>query len=294
MIHDVIVIGGSYAGMAAALQLLRARRKVLVIDAGQRRNRFAATSHGFLGSDGKDPAVIAEGARRQLEAYSTLIWQDDAALEIRQLADENFEVRCWNGSRHIGRRIILATGVSDALPQIEGLDARWGRHVFHCPYCHGYELNQGKIGVIATGEMSLHQAEFLPEWGETTFFLNGALSVEGEAETRLRARGVRIEARRIRHLEGDAEIILEDGDRMAFSGLFLAPRIAPSSPIAEQIGCVLEDGIFGQLVRRDAAHQTSVPGVYACGDVAQWPHSVSLAVGDGALTGAMVHRSLVF
>ena len=295
MRHDVIVIGGSYAGMAAALQLLRARRKVLVIDAGQRRNRAADTSHGFLGQDGADPAAISAEARKQLEAYPTLHWREDVALAARQLdTGGGFEVRSWNGGRHEAARLIFATGVSDTLPEIEGLAERWGRHVFHCPYCHGYELDQGEIGVIATGPMSLHQAEFLTEWGDVTLFLNGAFEPDAEARARMASRRVRIVSAPILRIEGEAEVVIEGGGRFAFSGLFTAPRNAPATPVAEKLGCALEETPFGTQIRRNEMKETSAPGAYACGDAAHVPHSVSLAVGDGALTGIMVHRSLVF
>lgn len=295
MSHDVIVIGGSYAGMAAALQLLRARRKVLMIDAGQRRNRAADTSHGFLGQDSADPAMIAGKARSELEAYPTLQWLDDLALEASTNGpDGGFSVRSWNGAHHVGARLILATGVSDTLPDITGLSERWGQHVFHCPYCHGYELNQGEIGVIAAGPISLHQAELLTEWGSVTLLVNGAIALDDTARAKLAARRIRIEEAPILGIEGGADVRLEDGRRLRFAGLFTAPRTAPSTPIAEQLGCELEPTVSGSQIRRNEMHETSVSGVFACGDAAHIPHSVSIAVGDGALTGIMVHRSLVF
>ncbi|EYD75527.1 Thioredoxin reductase [Rubellimicrobium mesophilum DSM 19309] len=164
MPYDVIAIGGSYAGMAAALQLLRARRSVLVIDSGQRRNRFASHAHGFLVQDGVDPAEIARAARRQLGTYPTLTWVVGRAVAASGGPD-NFVVTTDDGQVHQGQRILLATGVSDQLPAIPGLAERWGRSVFHCPYCHGYELNEGRVGVIATGPISVHQAELLTEVG---------------------------------------------------------------------------------------------------------------------------------
>jgi thioredoxin reductase len=155
MLHDVIIVGGSYAGMAAALQLLRARRKVLIIDADLRRNRFASESHGFLGQDGIDPDQIARAARDQLKAYPTLTWLEDTATDAEQ-HEEGFAVTTSDRARHDGRRLIFATGVGDTLPTIDGLPERWGRSVFHCPYCHGYELDLERIGVIATGPLVFH------------------------------------------------------------------------------------------------------------------------------------------
>ncbi|MBB3386398.1 MULTISPECIES: NAD(P)/FAD-dependent oxidoreductase [unclassified Rhizobium] len=293
MSHDVIVIGGSYAGMAAALQLLRARRKVLVIDAGKRRNRFAEESHGFLGQDGINPGEIARKAREQLSAYPTLTWVEGMAEQAEGEKDA-FAVTTADGMRHAGRRLLFATGVSDALPDIEGLGERWGKSVFHCPYCHGYELGQGRIGCIATGPMSLHQAQLLPEWGEVTFFLNGSFVPDETQHADLAARGVTIEAAPIARLEGKADVRLTDGRLLPFAGLFTASRVSPSSPIAERLGCALEETPFGTQIQTNAMKETTISGAFACGDAARIPHSVSLAVGDGAWAGAQLHRSLVF
>lgn len=293
MIHDVLVIGGSYAGMAAALQLVRARRTVLVIDGGQPRNRFAAHSHGFLAHDGADPREIARAARAQLAAYPTLSWIDGLATRASGGIDD-FTVTTTDGGMHRGRRLLFATGVSDALPDIDGLAERWGRSVFHCPYCHGYELGRGRIGVIAVNAMSLHQAQLLPEWGEVTFLLNGALALDDDQTRDLAQRGVAIESVPIARIEGQAEVVLADGRVSSFAGLFTAPRNAPSTPLAEGLGCALADTPMGLQLQVDDAKCTTVPGAFACGDVARMPHSVSLAVGDGAWAGAQVHRSLVW
>lgn len=291
--YDVIIVGGSYAGMAAALQLVRAHRSVLVVDAGKRRNRSAAHSHGFLGQDGVDPAEIARIARVQLQAYPTLAWCEDEVVEASGVIDD-FAVGTVRSGQFHARRIVLATGVSDALPAIDGLQERWGRSVFHCPYCHGYELQQGAIGVIATSAVSLHQAQLLPEWGQVTFLLNGALELDADNQAALQARGVQVEATPIARIDGAAEVVLVDGRRLPFAGLFTAPVNAPATPLGEALGCVLANTPMGTQLQTDEAKQTTITGVFACGDVARSPHSVSLAVGDGAWAGAQVHRSLVF
>ncbi|QRZ12948.1 NAD(P)/FAD-dependent oxidoreductase [Paracoccus methylovorus] len=291
--QDVIVIGGSYAGMAAALQPARARRKVRVIDAGQRRNRFARHSHGFLGQDGIDPAQIWAAARQQLLTYPTLRWIEGEAVAISGRKDD-FRLATADGTAHAGRRILLATGVRDLLPDIPGLPERWGKTVFHCPYCHGYELDQGRIGVIAAGAMSPHQAQLLPEWGEVTFLTNGALTLEPEQREDLRSRGVAVEETPIARIAGAAEVELRDGRVLPFAGLFTATRTEPASPLAEAAGCEVIETPMGRQVLTDETKETSLPGIFACGDVARAPHSVSLAVGDGAWAGAQLHRSLVW
>jgi len=292
MTFDVAIVGGSFAGLSAALQLARARRRVAVFDTGLRRNRFAATSHGFLAQDGRAPGAIVADARAQLAAYPTVQWFDGAVTAIAGRLDA-FELKAAGAVRQ-ARRIILALGVADALPAIPGLAERWGRSVFHCPYCHGYELQQGSVGVIATGPKSLHQALLLPDWGRVTFFVNRAL-VLGEDEAKaLAARGVTVEATPVAGIADEARVVLADGRSEVFAGLFTASRTAPASPLASQLGCEHEDGMLGPFVKTDAMKATSVPGVFACGDLARATGTVALAVADGALAGTAAHASLVF
>jgi len=292
MKHDVIIVGGSYSGMAAALQLLRARRSVLIIDGGKRRNRSASHSHGFLGQDGVDPAELACVARAQLEAYPTLTWRDGTVEQASGTVDD-FQVTSGD-TTYAARRLLLAIGVSDRLPEIPGVSERWGKSIFHCPYCHGYELDQGRVGVIATGPMSIHQAQLLPEWGDTTFFINGTFELDQAAADELARRGVSVETTPISRIDGAADVVLSDGRRASFAGLFTAPRNEPSSPIATQLGCELVETPMGVQIGTGETKETTVPGVFACGDTARVPHSVSLAVGDGAWAGAQLHRSLVW
>jgi thioredoxin reductase len=293
MHYDVTVVGGSYAGMAAALQLVRARRSVLVIDAGERRNRFASHSHGFLGQDGVPPGEIAANARRQLEAYPTLTWLDARVDAVTGTVDE-FIATTSDGGSYRGRRLLLATGVADQLPAVDGLAERWGQAVFHCPYCHGYELGQGRIGIIGASPLSIHQAELLTDWGDVTLLVNGSVVLSQEARSSLERRGVTIEETPIDRIEGYADVAMADGRRLSFAGLFTATRTAPASSLAEAMGCALEETPMGIQIRTDAESKTSVTGVFACGDVARAPHSVSLAVGSGAMAGAQVHRSLLW
>lgn len=291
--HDVLIIGGSYAGLAAALQLARARRSIAIVDGGQRRNRFAAHSHGFLTQDGTDPAQIAAIAREQICAYPTVSWHDGIVLTARR-TEGGFSAMLADGRQIEAKRLVLALGVRDALPAIPGLAERWGKQVFHCPYCHGYELNQGPIGVLATSPMSIHQAQLLTDWGPTTYFLNGLPLPEAAELDALAQRGVSIETAKVAALTGDGlELVLETGRLVPLAGLFVAPTTTPSSDLATQLGCALNTQATATYITTDL-QQTTVPGVFACGDAARPFGSVSLAVGDGAITGAAVHRSLLF
>ncbi|WP_082028719.1 NAD(P)/FAD-dependent oxidoreductase [Xanthomonas sacchari] len=266
MHHDIIVIGGSYAGMAAALQLLRARRSVLVIDAGQRRNRTAHHAHGFLGQDGVPPGTIAATARQQLSAYPTLTWLDAHALTATGSLDV-FRVTTSDGGTHQGRRILLATGVADQLPAVDGLAERWGTAVFHCPYCHGYELDQGRIGIVGAGPLSVHQAELLTEWGNVTLLVNGALQLDDAARALLSGRGVAIEEAPIDRIEGHADVVLADGRRLVFAAV-TATRTHPVLSPGRGHGLVLEETPMATKVRieQGTMEQTHTHRqIFACG-----------------------------
>lgn len=292
-LNDAIVIGGSYAGLSAALQLARARRRVLVIDAGVRRNRFASASHGFLGQDGREPGAIAAVGKAQLLAYPNVRWLD-ATVSQAEPQGEGFHVSTAEGRTEQARKLVIATGVVDELPAIEGLAQRWGQSVFHCPYCHGYELDNGRIGVLSSSALSMHHALMLPDWGPTTLFLNDAFTPDDEQRAALAARGVAVEPGLIARLVDTATVELRDGRRFAMDGLFTMSRTLLASPVAGQLGCALEEGPMGAFIRTDAMQATSVPGVFACGDAARAAGNVAISVGAGAMAGAAAHRSLMF
>jgi thioredoxin reductase len=290
--HDVIVVGGSYAGLAAALQLGRARRRVLVIDASVRRNRNAAHSHGFLGQDGRDPAEIAAKGRAEVLAYPTVRWVESTAESVARDGD-TFAVTVAGGERFLAERLILALGVIDELPDLPGVAERWGRSIFHCPYCHGYELGGGEIGVLATAPISVHQAMMLPDWGKTTYFTRG-FEPTPEERAALARRGVTIEPTPVVRIEDRATVRLADDRALSFAGLFLAPQNRIAGRIAADLGLEMEEGPVGSIIKTDMMKATSVPGVFACGDAALLAGSVSFAVADGARAGFGAHRSLIF
>lgn len=293
MQYDVIIVGGSYSGMAAALQLVRARRQVLIIDAGVRRNRFARHSHGFIGQDGISPDMIFKQARDQLIRYPTMHWHHGLAVQAKGSKD-NFEVQLESGEIFRARRVLFALGVEDCLPDTEGMSARWGKTVFHCPYCHGYELDQGDIAVIAASDMSVHQAIMVSDWGRVTFFLNQQSEPAPEALAALSERHIVIETSPLVRLSGEADIELQDGRVLSFAGVFTTPSTRPASDIAQRLGCQMEATMTGTQIQCDSTKETTISGAFACGDTARMPHSVSLAVGDGAWAGACIHRTLIF
>lgn len=293
MTYDVIVVGGSYAGLSAATQMARTRRPVLVIDSGQRRNRFASRSHGFLGQDGRAAADIAADGKEQLLRYPNAAWLSAKALGI-EIEEGTFLIQTETESVR-GKRIILATGVVDTLPAVEGLQERWGKSIFHCPYCHGYELNAGDIGVIASGELSMHHAQMLPDWGTVTLFTNQSFVLSDAQRQSLFERGVKIDENRIRRISGHADVEMGDGSIHRMNGLFTLSRTHMASPLAEQAGCMFEAGPLGEFIQVDPmTKKTSVPGIYACGDAARATGNVAIAVADGAQAGVGAHFSLLF
>lgn len=297
MHHDAIVVGGSFAGLSAAMPLARAGRQVCVLDSGRPRNRFASASHGFFAADGMPPLSLVAAAREKLGRYPSVRFVDSAATAAEATSD-GFAVTLADGGRLDGKRLVLAFGLTDDLPAIPGLAERWGQSVIHCPYCHGFEFIDQPVGVLATMPPSSHQASLIPEWGPTTFFLNGGAMPDAPTREALAARGVTIEPASVVALEGRSPgldgIRLADGRLVAIAALYLAPRTRFQSALAEQLGCALEEGPFGPVVRTDAMKLTSVAGVYAAGDIARSMHNATFASADGFMAGSALHQSLVF
>jgi thioredoxin reductase len=297
MQHDAIIIGGSFAGLSAAMYIARARRSVCIIDTGSPRNRFAAHSHGFFTQDGSAPGALLATARSQVAAYPTAAFiEGEAASAVR--APGGFAVKLATGEVLESTRLVLAFGIADELPAISGLAERWGKSVLHCPYCHGFEFSGQRLGVLNVGPRSIHQALLIADWGPTTLYLNGAAAPDDASLARLQKRGVAIEPAPVRALHGAgarlSTIELSDGRTSGVDALYLGPRTRLNSAIAQQLGCESDEGTFGSIIRTDDTKLTTVSGVYAAGDITRSTHNVTWASADGVTAGMAVHRSLVF
>ncbi len=296
MQYDVAIVGGSFAGLSAALQIARGKRKVVVVDAGLPRNRFASHSHGFLTRDGATPPDMLREARRQLLDYPTAEIVDGLVDAAEGRADD-FSLRLANGATLSARRLVLAGGVSDTLPDIPGLAAEWGRRVIHCPYCHGYEFGEGPFGVLATEPMAVMKALLVSDWGPVQLFLNDALSPDADQAAKLQARGVSIVPGRVESVsshEDGLSIEVAGAAAVSVAALFVAPKTVLSSDLPHQLGCSLAQGPMGAFISVDERRNTNVPGVFAAGDIARPMPTVALAVADGAMAGAAAHQSLIF
>lgn len=294
--QDVIVIGGSFAGHSAAIQLARARQDVVLIDAGAPRNRFADAAHGFLGQDGNAPHAIMREATRQLLKYPTAqVLSAEVQHAVR--VDDHFVLTLSSGLERQAKRLVLATGVTDILPDIPGMAERWGETVLHCPYCHGYEVRDHSLGIIANHPMSAHQAALIPDWGPAIYFTQGIYEPEPEQAALLAKRGIAIERTPVIALLGEAPglraVELSDGRTIDVAAVFTAPRTHQTSAIAEDLGCALEEGPTGLFVKVDVWGLTSVSGVYAAGDATSPMHNATVASASGVLAGIGAHQSLV-
>lgn len=291
---DAIIIGGAFAGLSAALQLARASRSVLVLDDGKPRNRTSPAANGVPGWDGVPPAEILARFRADLAAYPTVTLREDRATGVSGGLD-GFAVTTRSPDLFHARRIILAHGVRDVLPDLPGLADAWGRTVLHCPYCHGYEVKDRPLAVLATGPMAAHQARMLrADWSDdVTLLVNGITGLDGQG---LEAAGIRTEHRTPVQVSGPDGLTVrfKDGSDAHFAALFTGPRVDLSGSPAEWLGVGLAEGPMGPFVRTGPMQQTDLPGVFAAGDLATPMWNVNFAVGDGARAGAGCHQSLLF
>ncbi|WP_421762144.1 NAD(P)/FAD-dependent oxidoreductase [Devosia sp.] len=295
MHYDVVIVGGSFAGLAAALYLGRAHRSVCVLDTSQPRNRFAEASHGFFAHDGADPGTLLATMRKQISAYPKVQFINEAAIDAAKDGG-GFQVSLSGGSTITGARLLLAFGISDILPTIPGLPERWGKSVLHCPYCHGYEVSGRRLGVLSVSSASLQQALLVSDWGPTTYYLNGE-DIDEPGLGQLNRRGIAIERGRVAGLEGMGQALsairLSGGDTQPLDALFISPRNRLNSTLADKLDCDVQSGPLGQVITVDDWQMTSVEGVFAAGDISRSMHNITFACADGVMAAMAMHRSLV-
>ena len=291
---DAIVVGGSYSGLAAAMALGRALRKVLVIDSGKPCNRQTPLSHNFVTHDGRPPAVIAMLARSQVEAYDTVSFFDGEAVRALKGAS-GFTLETDSGDSFEAQKLIFATGIRDLLPPIAGLSECWGISVLHCPYCHGYEVRDQATGILGNGEAGFEFTSLIGNWtSDLTLFTNGSSSLTMAQTEKLQAHKVRVmetEVAHLEHLDGHLQnIVLADDARVSLKALYTRPPFEQHSSIPQALGCELTEQGY---IKTDAAQRSTVEGIYACGDNCSSMRTVANAVATGTTAGMMANRDLV-
>jgi thioredoxin reductase len=298
---DVIVVGGGAAGLSAALMLGRARRRVLVVDSGAPRNRFTEAMHGVLGRDGTSPAALLSDGRQEVERYGGAIRRGSATHA--EAVPEGFTVQITDldGRRTqdvTARRLLIASGARDHLPDIPGLSTWWGRGVATCPYCDAYEVRDGRIGVLATGAGSPMQAQLLRQWSHDITYLTDTVGrPDGQELHDLTARGIALSEGPVRRVLDDGDrligVQLDDGTDIRLDAIFTIPAVAPADDLLRSLGASIGTGPMGESVSIDATGRTSVDGVWAAGNVVAPAANVAMSIGAGALAGGAINHDLV-
>lgn len=291
---EVVIVGGSSAGLSAALVLGRSLRHVAIIDDQKPCNRFSQASHGFLTRDGTPPADLLQLAREQLRHYATVSVKTATALHIEK-TDGGFEITSSDESTLQARIVLLATGLHDELPPLTGIDGLWGKSVFHCPYCDGYEVRGKALAVYGEDEASLHQVMLLRNLTDNlTLCPAVGWELTGEQREKLTRCGIRVLEEPIASLErtgGQLEAIrFIDGTLLSCEALFIRPKTTHRTSFARDLGCKINEN---HIVQVDLRGRTSIDGVYAAGDIASPMRSVAIAVAQGAAAGYGINAELV-
>ena len=290
---DVIIIGGSFAGLSAGMSLGRSMRSVLIIDSGKPCNAQTPHSHNFITQDGETPADIAAKAKAQVSQYKTVQFFKGKA-ESAAKKDNLFEVVAETGERFDAKKLILASGVRDLMLPIPGFAECWGISILHCPYCHGYEVRNEALGVLANGPMAFEFAKFIYNWSKNlVLFTNGPDTIPPELRQKLLDKGISIhekEIERFDHERGHLKnIVFKDGTQHSLTALFARVPFEQNTKIPEMLGCTMTD--MG-LIQVDDFQKTTVPGVYAAGDCTTMFRAVSVAAASGTKAGALSNKEL--
>jgi thioredoxin reductase/SAM-dependent methyltransferase len=299
--YDVVVVGGGAAGLSGALALARARRSVLVLDAGQPRNAPAGQVHNYLTRDGTPPAELVAAGRAEVTRYGGEVVTGD--VESAAKDGDGFLVTVDGGRAVRARRLLVTTGLVDELPDVPGLAQRWGRDVLHCPYCHGWEVRDRRIGVLATGPLAGHQADLWRQLSpDVLLLLNGMPALAKDEAERLAARGITVVHGLVAGLEVSDDrltgVRLASGEVVALDALAVAPRFTARAGVLESLGLKpvdVEVGgyIVGSQIPADASGATAVPGVWVAGNVADVRAQVIVAAAAGLTAAAAINADLV-
>ncbi len=290
---EVIILGGSYSGLSAAMALGRALRNVLIIDSGLPCNRQTPHSHNFITQDGQPPKEISMLAKQQVEKYETVKFHNGLATSGRK-TENGFEITTQTGEQFTAKKLIFATGVKDNLPDIHGLAACWGISVIHCPYCHGYEVKGAKTGILANGNFAFHYAQLIRNWSkDLTIFTNGKSTLTPEQTDKINQHHIPIIEKEIAYLKHEngqvQQIVFKDNTTFEVTAIYSRPDFEQHCKIPETLGCELtEQG----LLKIDPFQKTTVANIFACGDNSSPLRAVAHAVAAGNMAGAVVNNTM--
>jgi thioredoxin reductase len=294
---DCVVVGGGAAGLSAGLVLARARRRTLLLDVGGQSNRVAEGIGGLLGNDRRPPAEFYAAGREEIAAYDDVEIRDAEVVDGERL-DASFALSLADGETVRTRRVLLATGMDYRYPQIPGASERWGNSVFHCPFCHGWEVRGQDLAVLGSDEMAVHRALLLTSWSGSVTLLSDGGEVAGEAAERLAEAGVGIDDREVASLEGPgsslSSVIFKDGSERALGGLLVGVTLHRRSDLPDRLGAnrAPASPITADAIEVDATMNAGAPGLYAAGDLLPAPPSVPAAIASGQFAAAQVVGSL--
>lgn len=292
-IYDVIIIGGSYSGLAAAMALGRALRNVLLIDSGKPCNSQTPHSHNFLTQDGNTPKEISETAKSQVLNYKTVQFKEGLAVNASK-ADFGFTVEIDSGEIFNAKKLIFATGLKDLFPDIEGFSECWGISILHCPYCHGFEVKNEETGIISNGETGFEFARLISNWTtKLTVFTNGKSTFTKEQREKLSSKNIQIvekEILKVNHSKGKVESLeFLDSSKANVKAIYARPNFEQHCKIPENLGCEINEQGF---LKVDAFQKTTVKNSYACGDNSAM-RSLAVAVSTGTMAGVVANKDLI-
>ncbi len=294
-IFDVIIIGGSYAGLSAAMALGRSLRKVLIMDNGKPCNRQTPYSHNFLTRDGIKPAELAAIAKAQVLKYPSVEWLNTTANKATSIT-EGFAVTTVDGQLFQSKKLIIASGVKDIFPKIKGFAECWGISVIHCPYCHGYEVSHQKTGIIANGEAGFEFAKLIHNWTkDLTLFTNGPIQLDAESLRKLAEKNIEVIAKEIEEIVHEnghlTHLKFKDGSSHQLAAAYARGELQQNTEIVANFNLQLTAQGHIQV---DQLKQTSLHGVYAAGDCTTMMRSVAEAVAAGNMAGVAVNKELIY
>lgn len=290
---DVIIIGGSYSGLSAAMALGRSLRNVLIIDSGKPCNRQTPHSHNFITQDGEKPNVIAEKAKAQVLKYKTVKFHNDLAVSGTK-TENGFEIITKTGGKFTAKKLVFATGVKDIMPEIKGFSECWGISVIHCPYCHGYEVKNERTGILANGEFAFHYAKLVRNLTkDLTVFTNSKAEFTQEQKDKFSKHNIKVIEKEIsyfNHENGNIrQVVFKDDSAFELKAIYSRPAFEQHCKIPEMLGCELtEQG----LLKTDMFQKTTVKGVFCCGDNASPMRSVANAVSMGIVAASMLNNEM--